>query len=99
MVSGVKMTTDEIKKKATPVLRSHGVRRAALFGSHARGEQIEGSDLDILVEIEDDLSLLDFIGLKLELEEALGVTVDLVEYSAIKPLIRERVLADQVVIL
>ena len=93
------MTTDEIKIKAIPILKSYSVRRAALFGSQARGEQGESSDLDILVEIRDDISLLDFVGLKLELEETLGVKVDIVEYSAIKPLIKERVLADQVVIL
>ncbi len=41
----------------------------------------EDSDIDILVEIEKDISLLDFVGLKLEIEEALGRKVDLVEYN------------------
>ncbi|GAI56487.1 unnamed protein product [marine sediment metagenome] len=54
---------------------------------------------DILVEIESDMSLLDFVGLKIEVEEALGKKVDLVEYSTIKPLIKERILSEQVVIL
>jgi len=45
------------------------------------------------------MSLLDFVGLKLEIEEALGRKVDLVEYSTIKPLLKERILNEQVVIL
>jgi len=52
-----------------------------------------------LVEINNDLSLLDFAALKIELEEALGKSIDLVEYSTIKPLIRERILNEEVVIL
>jgi len=52
-----------------------------------------------LVEIEKDISLLDFVGLKLEIEDKLGKKLDLVEYNAIKPLLRERILKEQVVIL
>jgi len=59
----------------------------------------EDSDIDILVEIEKDISLLDFVGLKLEIEEALGRKVDLVEYNTIKPLLKERILNEQVIIL
>jgi len=56
----------------------------------------EDSDVDILVEIEKPISLLDFIGIKLELEEALEKKVDLVEYNTIKPLLKERILNEQV---
>jgi len=45
------------------------------------------------------MSLLDFVGLKLELEEALGMKVDLGEYSAIKPIIKEQILSEEVAIL
>jgi predicted nucleotidyltransferase len=72
--------------------------KAAIFGSVARGESREGSDVDILVEVGPDLSLLGFAGLKQDLEDALGRPVDLVEYSTIKPLLRDRILAEQVVI-
>jgi len=58
----------------------------------------DDSDIDILVEIDKDISLLDFVGLKLEIEDALGKKVDLVEYKAIKPLLREWILNEQVVI-
>ena len=57
------------------------------------------SDIDILVEIGKDISLLDFVGLKLELEEVLENKVDLVEYKTIKPLLKERILKEQVMIL
>ena len=94
------MTTEDIKTKITPILKKHGVTKAAFFGSMARGEASENSDVDILVEIKDeDMSLLDFIRLKMEIEEALGKKVDLVEYSTLKPLIREKILKEQVGIL
>jgi predicted nucleotidyltransferase len=88
-----------IKRRALPVLRRHGVTRAGIFGSTARGERKRGSDIDVLVEIKEDISLLDFVGIKLELEQALGMPVDLVEYSTIKPLVRDRILEEQVVII
>lgn len=94
------MNVKEIKKKILPILKKYGVKRAGVFGSMVRGEAREDSDVDILVEIErDDISLLDFVGIKLELEEALNRKVDLVEYSTIKPLIRERILSEEVPIL
>ena len=91
--------TDEIKAIVIRVLEKHGVKRAGLFGSVVRGETTEDSDIDVLVEIDSDISLLDFVGLKLEIEEALGRKVDLVEYDTIKPLLRERILKEQEVIL
>ncbi len=91
---------EEIKDKTLPILKRYGVKKAALFGSFARGTIVtEASDIDILVEIEEDISLLDFVGLKLELEEILGRKVDLVEYSTLKPILKERVLKEQVPIL
>jgi len=59
----------------------------------------EDSDIDILVELPKEKSLLDFVALKLELEETLGRKVDLVEYSTIHPLLKERVLREQVPVL
>ena len=89
----------EVTDKIIKVLKKHGVKRSGLFGSIVRGEMKEDSDIDILVEIAEDISLLDFVGIKLELEEGLGRKVDLVEYCTIKPSIMERILKEQVVIL
>ena len=100
MKKKVKQGIEEIKQKVVPILKRHGVTKAGIFGSLIRGEAEKKSDLDILVEIsKSDVSLLDFIGLKIELEEALGKKVDLVEYTAIKPLLRERILREEVTIL
>jgi uncharacterized protein len=90
------MGIEFIKEKIVPILKRHNVKRASLFGSVVRGEAIEGSDVDILVELPKGLSLFDFVGIQLELEEALGVKVDLGEYSTIKPIIREQIMSEQV---
>lgn len=96
----MKIDIEEIKDKILPILKKYGVKRAGLFGSFVRGEAREDSDIDILVEIEDDnMSLLDFVGIQLELEEVLGRKVDLGEYSTIKPMIKEQILKEEVVIL
>ena len=89
----------KLKKKIVPILKRYGVKRAAIFGSFVRGKAKKSSDIDILVEIEADISLLDFVGLKLEIEEALGKKIDLVEYNTLKPSIREEILKEQVPIL
>ena len=89
-------TIEEIKEKVLPVLARYHARRAGLFGSVVHGEMTEDSDIDILVELNEDLSLLDVSRINRELEEALGRKVDLVEYEAIKPRIRERILAEEV---
>jgi len=90
---------EEIKKKILPILKKYGAKKAGVFGSIVRGEAKEDSDIDILVEIESKISLLDFVGLKLELEEALRRKVDLGEYSVIKPVIKDQILSEEVSIL
>ncbi|HLD55033.1 MAG TPA: nucleotidyltransferase family protein [Candidatus Nanoarchaeia archaeon] len=85
-----------IKKKIMPILKKNKVVRAGIFGSYARGEQKKNSDVDILVEIKKRISLFDFAGIKIELEEKLGKKVDLVEYKIIKPRIRENILNSEV---
>ncbi len=68
--------------------RDFGVRRVALFGSTARDEAREDSDLDLLVEFELVPTLDRFVGLKLFLEDHLGRKVDLVTPDALKPRMR-----------
>ena len=95
----MKTHIEEIKRKILPILQRYGVKRVGLFGSFVRGQMTADSDIDILVEIKKDISLLDFVGLKLEIEEALKRKVDLVEYDTVKPLLRERILSEQEIIL
>ncbi len=93
------LTVADVREIALPILIQHGVTRAGVFGSCARGEMTPGSDIDILVEIRQDISLLDFVRIKQEVAEALGQEVDLVEYDALKPRLREEILSEQVSIL
>jgi uncharacterized protein len=53
------------------------------------------NDLDLLVKIDKRMSLLEFIGIQQELEDKLGIKVDLVEYEAIKPALKENILRDE----
>lgn len=93
------MSTEEIKAKTKAILEENGVTKAALFGSAAKGTDTTESDVDILVDLPKGKSLLDFVHLKLELEEVLGKKVDLVEYEAIKPALRNSILQHQVPLL
>ena len=86
------MTFSDIKNKISPILKRHRVKKAEVFGSYAMQTQSAKSDIDILVEVEKKTSLLDFIGIKIELEDALGIRVDLVEYSAIKAALKDKIL-------
>ena len=92
----------QIEKKKNIIialLRRHGVKRASLFGSTATGRATSQSDVDLLIEFEDGKSLLDLAGLKLELEEVLGKTVDVLTYRSLHPLLKDRILREQHVLL
>ncbi len=72
----------------------HGASNVAVFGSVARGDADERSDVDILVDLEAGRSLLDLGGLLMDLREALGRDVDVVTRAGLRPRIRARVLAE-----
>jgi len=83
-----------IKSQIKPILKKYGIKKAGIFGSSARGESVV-NDLDLLVKIDKKMSLLEFIGIQQELEDELGMKVDLVEYQAIKPALKEEILRDE----
>jgi len=88
-----------LKEKRSEILRicaKHGARNVRVFGSVARGEADEQSDIDLVVEFEPGRSLLDHAALWLELQELLGCKVDVVSVRGIKPRIRERVLREAI---
>lgn len=68
------------------------VRSLGVFGSYLQGKQKKNSDLDVLVELGDDISLIKFIEMENYLSDLLGVRVDLVEKQSLKPSIGQRVL-------
>lgn len=78
-----------------PELRDRfGERWLALFGSYARDEQSEASDVELLVEIDETPGLLTLVRLEYELADILGIDVDLVLQGSLKPHIRERVVRE-----
>jgi len=87
---------DRLTKKIIPILRQHGVVKAGVFGSIVRGEATKKSDIDILIQFKGRKSLLDLIGLELELEKSLRRDVDLLTYNSIHPLLRDRILNEEV---
>lgn len=74
---------------AAPVLRrlaeGEGYRRLAIFGSVARGEATEVSDIDLLVEVPEGTSSFGFIKFKQLIEQVLGRQIDLIDYGGLKP--------------
>ncbi|MFH1311170.1 MAG: nucleotidyltransferase family protein [Nanoarchaeota archaeon] len=86
-----------IKSKIIEILKKNKIKRAGIFGSYVKGEQKEDSDVDILVEISNKkMSLLGFIHIKNELQDALRKKVDLVEYKMIRPELKKNILDDEV---
>jgi hypothetical protein len=82
--------------KLAELCRRYRVRELAVFGSAARGEMREDSDVDLLVEFlpEAEIGLLEHAGLMLDLSELLGRRVDLVSKRGLKPLIRDSILRE-----
>ena len=96
---GRKMTRNQaiaIIGEHIEALRDLGVASLALFGSVARGEAAEDSDIDLLVEFSKPVGLFEFLEVKEYLESILGREVDLVPRDSLKPRIRDEVLAEAV---
>jgi predicted nucleotidyltransferase len=90
---------DLLKEKRDEILRIaslHGARNVRVFGSVARGDVDESSDIDILVDMEPGRSLLDLGGLWSDLKDLLGLKVDVVTENGLKKRIRDRVLNEEV---
>ena len=76
-------TTDEIKEKLFPVFNINPVEKAILFGSYAKGNPTQLSDVDILIDSKGKIKGIDFFGVLEDITEILGVPVDLIEASQI----------------
>ena len=93
------MQIDSIKLLLIGILKKYAVKKAAIFGSFARNEATDKSDLDLLIETGKPLTLFDMLRLENELGAAAKRKIDVVEYSAIKASIRENVLKEAILIL
>lgn len=71
-----------------------GARDVRVFGSVARGEDKDGSDIDLLVRWDDQASLTDWVAFKQEAETLLGTTVDVVSETSLHWYIRDKVLSE-----
>jgi len=92
---------ERLNQKRAEVLRTaerHGARNVRLIGSVARGDDRADSDLDLLVELDKGRSLLDHAALMIELEALLGCKVDVATEQGLRPRVRDRVLAEAVVL-
>ncbi|HHE46734.1 MAG TPA: nucleotidyltransferase [Bacteroidetes bacterium] len=78
------------------IITQYGGRNIRVFGSAARGEATESSDLDILIELEAGRSLLDLIAMQQDLEDLLGIKVDVVTEAGLSPYIRDDILEEAV---
>ena len=85
---------EELKKKIIPILESKKIKKAGIFGSYAIGKQKKNSDIDILIEFNG--SLLDLVSIENKLQENLRKKVDLLTYSGIYPLLKKRILEQEV---
>jgi predicted nucleotidyltransferase len=81
------------------VIGPYNPNTISVFGSYARNENTNSSDLDLLVDLQTDINLLDLIGIEQELTERLGVKVDLVTLRSIKPDLEKYILRDLVKIM
>jgi predicted nucleotidyltransferase len=79
-------------------LKTHGVTHAAVFGSVARNEQRDGSDIDIIVDLDPVIiaTIFDYSGLKDYISSLFDGPVDVVNREALKPLLRPKVTADAI---
>jgi uncharacterized protein len=84
-------------RELLPELRQrYHAAEIAVFGSRARGDATSTSDLDLLVAFDDEATLFDLVGMELDLQERLGIGIDVVTPGSLKPRIRDRILKSAV---
>ena len=81
-------------QKLVPLCRLNDVSKLSVFGSLARGEATENSDIDLLVEFRKPKSLLKFVALERQMSEVLGKRIDLLTEASISPYLRDRIKAE-----
>lgn len=90
---------EQYRQLILPVLKRYLIKRAAIFGSVAKGTMSPNSDLDLLIEPEKGFTMFNLLNLEKEIAVLTQRKVDVIEYSAIKPSIRDEVLVSAISIL
>ncbi|MCL2108739.1 MAG: nucleotidyltransferase domain-containing protein [Oscillospiraceae bacterium] len=93
----MKYTTEEIKAITIPIAKRYGVKKLALFGSYARGEAGEDSDIDFLID-KGRIIGWEYFGFINNLEDDLGVHVDVLTYDTLKRSLIAEAVNDEVVL-
>ena len=91
------MKIEKLKPIIAKFLKKKGIARAGIFGSYAKNKQNKKSDIGILIEFKG--SLLDLVGIELELEKLLKKKIDLLTYNSINPLLKQKILSEEVKII
>ena len=89
---------NQIASHKAELKKSFNIKSIGVFGSYVRGEAKKGSDLDVLVEFDKSPGLFEFVELKYFLSELLGIKVDLVMKSALKPAIGKQILNEVIMV-
>jgi len=82
------------RDRVLAIAAAHGASNLRVFGSVANGADTEGSDIDLLADILPGMSLFEYVGLQLDIQEVLGVKVDLCTEDELHPKLRARILAE-----
>lgn len=89
---------ENLKKEIIEILKNNGIKKASIFGSYARGDQTDKSDIDIIIEPYEGMGM-EFFGLHIELEEKLGLKVDLLTYDGLNPHFKDYILKNELKII
>ena len=82
------------RREILDVAARHGARNVRVFGSIARGDDHEGSDVDVLIDVEPGRTLLDVIAFEQDLQELLGRNVEVLTDGGLSPYLQQRILAE-----
>ena len=96
MIKDLRNISEVIKNNSKVLRTNYKVSQLGVFGSVARGDYTQSSDVDMLVEFSKPVDLFEFVELRDFLSDMLNVRVDLVTKSALKPLIKEQILKDTI---
>ncbi len=93
------MDKQKLYSEIVEFLKSKGATKVAVFGSYVRNEETPESDIDVLVNFETPITLFDFAGYQIELEDKIGKKIDLVMEGGMNPLINKYAAKDYLVLL
>jgi predicted nucleotidyltransferase len=94
----IRQRLDALKPQVLAVATRHGASNLRVYGSIATGHEHADSDLDLLVDLPEEQSLLGLISLRQDLEDLLGCSVDVTEAETLHPLIRAEILEQALVL-